>query len=82
MVLVFLLLLVVPVAFSEENYFESMSIDDLLALRQSIDSEISARLASDVSTIYPGVYYVGKDIKEGSFVIITQHPNSRNPCFK
>jgi len=64
-------LFLAPTVLAEGNDLASTSLDDLLVLRQNIESEITARLASDASTIYPGVYYVGKDIKEGSFVITT-----------
>ena len=58
-----------PIALAEENGLASMGLDDLLALRQSIESEITARLASDASIMYAGVYYAGKDIREGRYVI-------------
>lgn len=60
-----------PAALADGNGpdLASMSLDDLLVLRQNIESEITERLASDNSLIYPGVYLVGKDIKEGTYLI-------------
>ena len=56
-------------ALAKEDDLASMSLDDLLALRQNVEREIIARLASDASMLYTGVYYVGNDIKEGQYVI-------------
>jgi len=64
-----LMLFLIPAALAEGVDLTPMSLDDLLKLRQSVESEINARLASDVSVIFDGAYQVGKDIKEGSYLI-------------
>lgn len=60
-------LVVIP-SFAESNYdFESMSIDELLTLRSTIDAVLCEK---GVTTILPaGLYVVGLDITPGKYVI-------------
>ncbi len=51
---------------AEKNLTE-MSIEELLALKTSINEELSARTAGESNEIGNGIYVVGKDIKEGTF---------------
>ena len=52
----------------EQMDLSSYSLDELVALRNSITEEISARLG-DAGTIDLGLYEVGKDIKAASFEV-------------
>lgn len=52
----------------EKMDLSSYSLDELVALRNSITEEISARLG-DAGTIDQGLYEVGVDIKIGSFEV-------------
>ena len=49
----------------------SMSLDELLQLRDEITQEINSRVAApeEPSFINTGSYVVGKDIKEGAYVL-------------
>lgn len=47
----------------------TMTIDELISLRDSIDEQIRGILVSDNTMIYAGDYLVGKDIKAGKYVI-------------
>jgi len=69
LLMVLLEIFLAPTALSEGTDLTFMSLDDLLTLRKNVESEISARLRSDASLIYAGKYYVGKDIKEGSYIM-------------
>lgn len=69
LMLVVVLALFVSPALSEAIDFTSMSLDELLVMRQSIEDEIYSRLQEGSGTIWVGAYHVGKDIKAGSYVL-------------
>lgn len=47
----------------------AMSINELVALHQSVDDEIDARIGCDPSTLAGGVYTAGETIKAGAYAI-------------
>lgn len=57
------------VSLAENLDFSNMSTDELLEMRENIDSEIGSRVYDDVSIIYPGTYIVGRDLKAGSYLL-------------
>lgn len=61
------MLLVVP-AFAENDGFESKTIDDLLVIKNDLDTEIGKRLGA-IGPVYSGTYVVGQDIKAGQYVL-------------
>ena len=63
-IMVMVVLFVAP-THAESIDLESMSTDELLALRNQINSILTERVASDASVIYSGNYTVGTDIKAG-----------------
>lgn len=56
-------------AFAAEIDFASMSLDELITMRNNAEDEICNRVMGDLSLLYPGVYVVGKDVKEGKYLI-------------
>lgn len=54
----------------------AMTIDELVALRQSVDAEIDARIGCAPAPIAEGVYEVGKAIKQGMFLITCTDVNN------
>lgn len=56
-------------AMAEGTDYKSMSTDELIALRESINDELRARLASDASAVYNGILEVGVDIKPGTYLL-------------
>lgn len=72
-VLVLLVLLTTMAAFAlpalaEGVDYKSMSTDELIAMRESVNDELRVRLASDASDIYIGSYKVGVDINPGIYL--------------
>lgn len=55
-------------AFAENNGFESKTIDELLVIKNELDTEIGKRLGT-IGSIYSGTYTVGQDIKAGQYVL-------------
>lgn len=68
-ILMLCLLLIVP-AFAETFDLSSMSLDDLIQLRDAVRNELSARIGSDPMTIVSGKYIVGTDIKAGYYLLV------------
>lgn len=56
-------------AHAESFDLESMSTEDLMVLRSTIDSILSDRLDAKSSFFYNGIYVVGQDIKPGRYTI-------------
>ncbi len=54
----------------------SMTTDDLLELKEAINSEILKRFGTEGDSIYTGKYIVGEDIKSGMYVITFPSKNS------
>lgn len=48
----------------------SLSDDDLLVLKKSVDEEITSRGLNDLSVLPSGIYIVGEDIKSGHYHLI------------
>ena len=69
--LILILLGMVCAAYCEEMPIESMSLEELFTLRAAIDSRIFELSGAelDSSTIYEGVYIVGKDIAPGRYLM-------------
>ncbi|MBE5814318.1 MAG: hypothetical protein E7320_03805 [Clostridiales bacterium] len=70
------ILLLSVCAYAEVVDFSTMSIEELVSMRNRIDNEIYSRVISDniqigpeTPLIYEGTYFVGKDIKPGSYTI-------------
>jgi hypothetical protein len=63
-----LLLLVVP-ALAEEMDLAALSLDELVALRDRVDAEISARIPVNKAPFSSGIFLVGRDIKAGTYMI-------------
>ena len=47
---------------------KSLSLDELVELRNEINDEIIDRVSSNDNTIYSGVYVVGEDIKSSQYM--------------
>lgn len=59
-----------PVAMADTAFdLQSMSIDDLVALRAAINSELLARGFEKEVTVPAGTYTIGEDIPAGSYTI-------------
>lgn len=73
-----LCLSMVTVADPVEIDLSSMTLDELVALRNDISFEISSRVSDQGEPFYPGRYDVGKDIKAGTYVItnVTDDPDN------
>lgn len=69
LVLMALVLMVAMPALAESVDLDSMTTDELLALRNQINDVLKERIASNASEIYSGVYTVGVDIKPGIYII-------------
>lgn len=70
-VLVFVLLTFIPVATAESNIdIQNLSTEELVNLRNVINSELSARnFANKEVTVPPGRYSIGVDIPAGVYTI-------------
>jgi hypothetical protein len=76
-VLIVLLLVSValPVISSADGFdFSSMSLEELLGLRNAVDEEIRTRVSQPSAALYNGKYIVGKDIRSGRFVLTVIQP--------
>lgn len=64
------MLMVSSIALAEEIDFSGMSLTELLALHEKLDSAIQEQFdcALDASSMYQGVYVVGEDIKAGDYL--------------
>ena len=60
-----------------ENDLKSMSLDELVTLRNQITAEIISRIP-DAEPFYSGKYTAGVDIKEGSYTITNLTPESED----
>lgn len=70
-VLAFLLvciLFVTPV-FAEGVDLSSMSVEELIQLHNQIDEILADKFKCELDVIYPGTYVVGRDIKEGRYIL-------------
>lgn len=70
-VLAFLLvciLFVTPV-FAEGMDLSSMSVEELIQLHNQIDEILADKFKCELDVIYPGTYVVGRDIKEGRYLL-------------
>lgn len=54
-------------AFADGMNVEKMSLEELISLRETIDSEIQTRLGFSDDIIGSGYYVVGEDIKAGKY---------------
>lgn len=63
------MLSICSVGFAESLDLASMSLEDLIALRKSVDAEIIARNGSVPSPIYRGMYVAGESIAPGMYTI-------------
>lgn len=63
-------LLISGSALAEEIDFSGMSLSELLALHEKLDAAIQEEFdcALDPSSMYQGVYVVGKDIEAGNYL--------------
>ena len=68
LLLVFLML-AGSAAYAEGTDFSTMTTDELLALREELNTEINARIGDDNALIGDGVYVAGVDIKPGMYQI-------------
>lgn len=68
-VLITSMLLIVP-AFAETVNLNSMSLEELIQLRDAVQDEISVRIGSDPMVIASGKYIVGTDIKAGYYLLV------------
>lgn len=59
----------------------SMSDDDLLALNESVDTEIVDRGLSELSVLPSGIYIVGEDIKSGHYRLIAMDDQTKIHVF-
>lgn len=63
------LLSITTTAMAEEFNFASMSLEELLALRVTLNAEIAERYEPDSMVLYNGTYVVGEDIKAGLYLV-------------
>ena len=71
-VLIVLLLvsIALPVISSADGFdFSSMSLEELLGLRNAVDEEIRTRVSAPSAAIWNGTYVVGNDIKSGRYLL-------------
>ena len=68
-VLITSMMLIVP-AFAETVNLNSMSLEELIQLRDAVQDEISVRIGSDPMAIASGKYIVGTDIKAGYYLLV------------
>ena len=47
----------------------SMTLDELVELRNQVQAEIVARVTADSAELYPGTYEIGKDIAAGNYTL-------------
>ncbi len=76
-VLVVLLLvsIAIPVLASTDGFdLSSMSLEDLLGLRNAVDEEIRTRVSQPSAALYNGKYTVGKDVRSGRFMLTVIQP--------
>ena len=74
---VVLLLAISGTCMAEEIDLQSMTLDDLVTLRNQITSEIMSRMGEE-EPFYSGKYTAGVDIKEGSYTIKNLTPESED----
>lgn len=68
-ILLVMVIFCVP-AFAEDIDVDSMTLDELVILRNKVVMEIRERLSDTlIDNIYPGKYVVGIDIEEGIYLI-------------
>ena len=67
-IIVFISILFLPITRAEAIDFSGMSYGELISLRQLIDSEIRSRIDLDDYALYPGKYYVGREILPGNYL--------------
>lgn len=63
-------------AIASEIDLSGMSLDELVTLKNSVMEEIDSRIGDSGDTIGAGVYVVGEDIKEGSYLITVDNNES------
>ncbi len=68
-----MLFVLVPTCFAEEtsdhSYLDGMDIEELMSLRTEIDSRLAREGVYETSSIAPGKYVVGADIKAGTYIV-------------
>lgn len=79
MIAVFVIVSSAICANCEELDVASMSTDDLLAIYNTIQSELYSRIGmTDNNYVGQGIYVVGKDIKAGSYDFVCTESGSRD----
>jgi len=76
-VLIVLLLVsvAIPVLASTDGVdLSSMSLEELLGLRNDVDEEIRTRTAQPSAALYNGIYIVGENIKPGRYLLTVIQP--------
>lgn len=69
MMMLAILLMTCAVGYAEGIDVSAMSTDDLLAIREMVNAEITIRIGGDDNLIGDGVYVAGVDIKPGRYKI-------------
>ena len=61
--------LLLTTAIAESMDYTSLSLEDLITMRNDISDEINRRVASSSDALIPGEYLVGRDIAPGAYTI-------------
>lgn len=69
-VIILVILSTFGICFAEEPDLTTLSVDELMALRQKINAELMTRPEAEDMILEAGEYLVGKDIKPGSYYAI------------
>ena len=67
----------IPSSIAESISVSELTDEELLLLKDEVETEIASRDLSDLSVLPGGVYIVGEDIKSGSYKVIGKSRQSR-----
>lgn len=67
----------IPSSMAESISLSELTDEELLLLKDEVETEIASRELSDLSVLPGGVYIVGEDIKSGSYKVIGKNRQSR-----
>lgn len=70
LMVVFILVMLFNTCIAESTDLTSLSYEELLVLKQSVDAELLVRAENPNPVLLPGTYEVGKDIQAGTFYIL------------
>ena len=50
--------------------YSDLSLEQLISMRATLDTEIEKRMADLSTKLIPGTYVVGRDVKAGSYILL------------